>query len=301
MRDYYEVLGVSKNATGDEIKKSYRKLALKFHPDRNQGNAEAEAKFKEISEAYAVLSDDEKKKQYDMFGNSGFHQKYSQEDIFRNTDFGQVFQEFDLGGDIFSRIFGSMGGGYAGAGRGRGGFGDGRQMKGQDVEFNLDVSFEEAFHGAKRPVNFSLSDGTTVNLSVTVPKGAKEGTKLRVAGKGARAPIPQGKPGDLYVNIVVTPHPKFKRNGDDIEVDVPVKISEGLLGTSKEVLTLDGTKKIKVPRGVKPGTKLRLRELGFPTAQGSRGDFYAVISYEVPDSLSTEQVSRIEELAKIGL
>jgi len=301
MRDYYEVLGVSKNATGEEIKKSYRKLALKFHPDRNQGNADAEAKFKEISEAYAVLSDDEKKKQYDMFGNSGFHQKYSQEDIFRNTDFGQVFQEFDLGGDLFSRIFGSMGGGYAGAGRGRGGFGQGQQMKGQDVEFNLDVTFEDAFHGAKRPVHFSLNDGTSVSLSVTVPKGAKEGTKLRVAGKGARSPIPQGKPGDLYVNIVVTPHPKFKRAGDDIETDVPVKISEALLGTSKEVATLDGTKKIKVPRGVKPGTKLRLKELGFPTGHGPRGDFYAVISYEVPDTLSTAQVTQIEELAKIGL
>jgi curved DNA-binding protein len=301
MRDYYEVLGVSKNASADEIKKSYRKLALKFHPDRNQGDSSAEAKFKEISEAYAVLSDDEKKKQYDMFGNSGFHQKYSQEDIFRNTDFGQVFQEFDLGGDIFSRIFGSMGGAYGGAGRGRGGFGDGRQMKGQDVEFNLDVTFEESFHGAKRPVNFSLNDGTTVNLSVSVPKGAKEGTKLRVAGKGAKAPIPQGKPGDLFVNISVIPHSSFKRTGDDIELDVPVKISEALLGTSKEILTFDGTKKIKVPKSVKPGTKLRLRELGFPTSHGSRGDFYAVISYEVPESLSTEQVSKIEDLARMGL
>jgi curved DNA-binding protein len=300
MRDYYEVLGVSKNSNADEIKKSYRKLALKYHPDRNQGSADAESKFKEISEAYAVLSDPEKKRQYDMVGSSGFHQRYSQEDIFRNTDYGSVFEEFDLGGDIFSRIFGSMGGGPAGR-RGAGGFGGARQMKGQDVDINLEITFEEAFQGAKRPVNFSLSDGSSVSLSISIPKGTKEGTKLRVSGKGAKSPYPNGMAGDLYVTICVLPHPKFKRSGDDIEIEVPVKISEALLGTHKEVETFDGSKKIKIPAGVKPGTKLRLKELGFFSQNGQRGDFFATIAYDIPPSLSKEQKQEIEKLAKVGL
>lgn len=300
MRDYYEVLGVSKSSNADEIKKSYRKLALKYHPDRNQGSADAESKFKEISEAYAVLSDPEKKRQYDMVGSSGFHQRYSQEDIFRNTDYGSVFEEFDLGGDIFSRIFGSMGGGAAGR-RGAGGFGGARQMKGQDVDISVEITFEEAFRGAKRPVNFSLSDGSSVSLSISIPKGTKEGTKLRVSGKGAKSPYPSGAAGDLYVTISVLPHPKFKRSGDDIEIEVPVKISEALLGTHKEIETFDGSKKIKIPSGVKPGTKLRLKELGFFSQTGQRGDFFATIAYDIPPSLSKEQKQEIEKLAKVGL
>ena len=300
MRDYYEVLEVKKGTSEDEIKKSYRKLALKYHPDRNQGNADAEAKFKEISEAYAVLSDPEKKKQYDMFGNSGFHQRYSQEDIFRNTDFGRVFEEFDLGGDVFSRIFGSMGG-FGSGHRGTSGFGGSRQMKGQDVEYTVEVTFEDCFQGAKRPINFSLNDGSKVNLNITVPKGVKDGTKLRISGKGARSGIPGGPSGDLYVNIKLLSHPKFRRVGDDIEMDVPIKISEALLGTSKQILTLDGEKKIKIPSNVKPGTKLRLKDLGFSTAGQSRGDLYAVIAYELPPSLTEEQRDLAVKLAEVGL
>lgn len=303
MADYYKTLGVEKGASNDEIKKSYRKLALQFHPDRNKGDKKAEERFKEISEAYAVLSDDQKRKQYDSFGDKRFHQQYSQEDIFRNTDFGQVFNEFDLGGglgDIFGRIFGGAGG-FPGGGP-RGGFGGGAGgMKGQDVEYPLRVSFHEAFNGGERQLSFKLSDGTARQLKVRIPKGAKDQGRLRVAGKGAESPY-GGPPGDLIVVLEVTPHPNFERDGDDILARVPLKISEALLGTSKDVETMDGVKKVKIPEGVKAGTKVRLKNLGFPKAgQSARGDFYAVVDIQMPQKLTDSQKSAALALQEVDL
>jgi curved DNA-binding protein len=313
--DYYKTLGVEKGASGDDIKKAYRKLALQYHPDRNKGDKKAEEKFKEISEAYAVLSDDQKRKQYDSFGDKRFHQQYSQEDIFRNTDFGQVFSEFDLGGgglgDIFSRIFGGQAGGFGaggfqgfgpGGGRSaRGGFGGGAAMKGQDVEYPLRISFNEAFHGGERQLSFQLSDGTARQLKVRIPKGAKDGGRLRVAGMGAESPY-GGPAGDLIVVLEMTPHPSFERDGDDILSRVPLKISEALLGASKDVETMDGVKKVKIPEGVKPGTKVRLKNLGFPKAgQASRGDFYAVVDIQMPQKLTDSQKSAALALQNVDL
>ncbi len=300
MADYYKTLGVEKGASADEIKKSYRKLAMKHHPDRNKGDKASEEKFKEISEAYAVLSDDEKKKQYDAFGDSRFHQQYSQEDIFRNTDFGQVFNDFDMGGgmgDIFSRIFGGAGGA-----RGFEGFGGGRGMpKGQDVEFPLTVSFHEAFQGGERPVNFKLSDGTHRQLKVRVPKGARNGGKLKVGGMGAPSPH-GGQAGDLFVILEVAPHPTMERDGDDILVHLPLKISEALLGASKDVETMDGIKKVKIPDGVKPGTKVRLKGLGFPIAgKDKRGDFYVVVDLAIPQKLTDVQKDAALALQNVDL
>ncbi len=305
MADYYKTLGLEKGSTADEIKKAYRKLALQYHPDRNKGDKKSEERFKEISEAYAVLSDDQKRKQYDSFGDQRFHQQYSQEDIFRNTDFGQVFSEFDLGGagglgDIFGRIFGGQAGGFQGfSGGGRGGFGG--QMKGQDVEYPLKVSFHEAFGGGERQLRFSLSDGTSRELKVRIPKGAKDQSRLRVAGKGAESPY-GGTAGDLIVVLEVQPHPTFERDGDDILARVPLKISEALLGTSKDVETMDGVKKVKIPEGVKPGTKVRLKNLGFPKAgQPSRGDFYAVVDIQMPQKLTDSQKSAALALQNVDL
>lgn len=313
MSDYYKTLGLAKGASNDEIKKSYRKLALQYHPDRNKGDKAAEDKFKEISEAYAVLSDDEKRRQYDAFGDSRFHQQYSQEDIFRNTDFGSVFQDFDMGGldGIFSRIFGGAAGGggggfgggpFAGAAGARGGRrGAAAQMKGQDVEFPLQIGFAEAFSGGERAVNFRLGDGTERALKVRIPKGAKDGGRLRVAGMGA--PSPYGGPsGDLFVILQVAPHPHLTRDGDDIVVHVPLKISEALLGTSREVETLDGVKRVKIPAGVKPGTKVRLRGLGFPhTGKETRGDFHVIVDFEVPSHLTPAQKSAVAALQEVDL
>lgn len=296
MADYYEKLGVKKGASDDEIKKSYRKLAMKYHPDRNPGDKAAEDKFKDISEAYAVLTDDEKRKQYDMFGDQKFHQNFSQEDIFRGADFRNIFTDagFD-GSDIFSRIFG------AGFGGGRGGFGGGQAPKGQDVEYPVTISFQDSFKGADRLISFRLSDGTSRELTIKVPAGVRDGGKLRVVGKGAASPY-GGPAGDLYVVISIAEHPQYSRSGDDIEGKISLKLSEALLGCSKDVETLDGSKKIKVPAGVKPGTKIRLKHLGFPVPGKSiRGDFYAVVEYDVPNKLSSQQIELVTSLAEAGL
>lgn len=297
MSDYYELLGVKKGASDDEIKKSYRKLAMKFHPDRNPGNKQAEDKFKQISEAYAVLTDPEKRRQYDTFGDQKFHQNFSQEDIFRGTDFRNIFTDagFD-GSDIFSRIFGA---GFGG-GPGRGGFGGG-PVKGQDIEYAITISFNDAFKGADRHVSFRMNDGTSRDLTIKIPAGVREGGKLRVAGKGANSPY-GGPAGDLYIVISIAAHPTYTRVGDDIEGKISLKLSDALLGCSKDVETLDGVKKIKIPASVKPGTKIRLKGLGFPQPGSStRGDFYAVIDYEVPEKLSSVQMDLVKSLAEAGL
>jgi curved DNA-binding protein len=316
--DYYKTLGVEKGSSADEIKKAYRKLALKFHPDRNKGDKGAEEKFKEISEAYAVLSDDDKRKQYDQFGDAKFHQQYSQEDIFRNTDFGSIFREFNMGGgggggfeSIFGRIFGmgGMGGGRGGFGGGadafegfQPGMGRGPAPKGQDIEYPITVSFHEAFHGGERQISFRLSDGSQRQLKVKIPKGAKNGAKLRVGGKGIESPY-GGEAGDLFIVINVAPHPSFVRNGNDIEAKVPLKISEALLGTAREVETMDGVKKVKIPAGMKPGKQIRLKGLGFPVSGkgDERGDFYVVVDLQVPESLSPAQKAAVESLQELDL
>ena len=304
MADYYDTLGIKKGASEDEIKKSYRKLAMKFHPDRNPGNKTAEDKFKKISEAYAVLSDSEKRRQYDMFGDQKFHQNFSQEDIFRGADFRNIFTDagFD-GADIFSRIFGSGFGGQGFGGQGFGGRGGFQQqhMKGQDIEYPLTISFHEAFKGSDRHVNFSLTDGSSRDLTIKIPAGVSDGGKLRVAGKGIPSPH-GGPPGDLYVLISVATHPTFIRSGNDIEGTLRLKLSEALRGCAKDVETMDGPKKIKVPAGVKPGTKIRLKNLGFPMPGKSlRGDFFVVVEYEVPETLSAHQLVAVDRLAEVGL
>ncbi len=300
MADYYKILGVEKGASTDDIKKSYRKLALKYHPDRNKGDKAAEDKFKEISEAYAVLSDDDKRKQYDAFGDSRFHQQYSQEDIFRGADFGSVFQDFDMRGmeGLFGKIFGG-GGGFD---MRQGGFSRGRgAMKGQDIDYPLAIGFHEAFAGGERSISFQLSDGSQRSLKVRIPKGAKDGSRLKIAGQGAPSPY-GGEPGDLFVKLSVTPHHALERDGDDINYKAALKISDALLGTSLDVETLDGIKRVKIPAGVKPGTKVRLKGLGFPVAgRSDRGDFYVVVDLEIPKDLTPSQRAVAESLRNLDL
>lgn len=296
MADYYKTLGVQKGASDDDIKKSYRKLAVKYHPDKNPGDKAAEEQFKQISEAYAVLSDNEKRKQYDAYGDARFHQQYSQEDIFRGADFHNIFGDagFDAS-DIFSRIFGA---GFGGGG-GRAGFGG--PQKGQDLEYPISIGFQEAYTGSERQISFRLSDGSTRDFTVRIPAGVRDGGRLRVAGKGG--PGHGGGPtGDLFVVVSVAAHPDFVRSGDNIEGKLALKLSEALLGCSKEVNTLDGKKRIKTPAGVKPGTKIRLKDLGFQVpGKKTRGDFYAVVEYEIPDNFTSQQQQVITALAEAGL
>ncbi len=292
--DYYQVLGLKKSASPDEIKRAYRKLAVKYHPDKNPGNKEAEEKFKEINEAYAVLSDPQKKAQYDQFGSAGFHQRFSQEDIFRGFDVGDLFKDAGFGtDDIFSRIFG---GGFH-----RGGFayGGGRR-RGEDFTMELAVTFREAFTGCEKRVAF-MRDGKREELSVKVPAGVDTGARLRVHGKGGEG-AGGGPSGDLYLTVKVGRDPHFEREGDDIIVERQIKFTEAALGTSLDVATLEGTKRIQVPAGIQPGTKIRLTGLGFPrVGKAGRGDFYVRVGVRVPEQLTATQRELLAELAKKGL
>ncbi|GFE57008.1 DnaJ C-terminal domain-containing protein [Geobacter sp. AOG1] len=296
-KEYYEVLGVKKGASAEEIKKAYRKLAVKYHPDKNPGNKEAEERFKEINEAYAVLSDPQKKGQYDQFGSAGFHQRFSQEDIFRGFDVGDIFKDAGFStDDIFSRIFG---GGFQQRGGGFG-FGGSRRSKGEDYSMELEVSFREAFSGCDKRVAFSRN-GQREELSVKVPAGVESGARLRVQGKGG-AGSGGGPAGDLYLDIKVGSDPQFNREGDDIVVERLLRFSEAALGTSLEVSTLEGTKRIKVPAGIQPGTKIRLKGLGFPRmGKGARGDLFVRVNVQVPEQLTGTQRELLEQLAGKGL
>lgn len=293
-KDYYEILGLKKGASPEEIKKAFRKLAIKFHPDKNPGDKKAEDRFKEINEAYAVLSDPEKKSQYDQFGSTGFHQRYSQEDIFRGFNANDIFKEFNLGSDdVFSRIFG-MGGGF------RQGGGRSMSRKGQDFEMELPLSFLEAFSGGDKRVSFSR-EGRSEEVSVKIPAGIDSGARLRLTGKGG-AGIGGGPNGDIYLNIVVRPDQKYSREGNDIITTQQIPFSQACLGGSLDVATLDGAKRIKTPAGIQPGTRIRLKGLGFPEAgRSGRGDFYVLLQVKVPETLSAGEKKLIEELAKSGL
>ena len=241
-KDYYNILGVSKSASVEEIKKAYRKLALKYHPDHNKGDKEAEARFKDLSEAYAVLSNPEKKKQYDMFGAEGFQNRFSQEDIFRGFDFGSIFSEFGFGGggrsqNIFSQMFGGAGGPGQRHYRTGGFRGQNRAMKGQDLLYELPLTLEELFETNSKIISYQL-DGRQETVSVKIPAGIAAGRKLRLQGKGQAGPY-GGPAGDLYVKIRVLDHPVFRRENDDLYLKQIISFSDAVLGTEIEVSTID--------------------------------------------------------------
>ncbi|OEU75498.1 MAG: integrase, partial [Desulfuromonadales bacterium C00003068] len=226
--DYYATLGVDKSASDPEIKKAYRKLAVKYHPDKNAGDKKAEERFKEISEAYAVLSDTEKKQQYDQFGDSGFHQRYSQEDIFRGADFGDIFGGGG-GDDIFSQLFGGGRGGQRRPNYQR------QPAKGQDYVMRLNIPFRQAVSGGERMVNYQ-HNGQTEKIQVRIPIGIETGQKLRVSGKGGPSQS-GGKTGDLLLEITVDKDPNFTRDINNLTVQVVVPFTGLCLGTSATVTT----------------------------------------------------------------
>ncbi len=294
-KDYYATLGVAKGDDADTIKKAYRKLAIKHHPDKNPGDKKAEEKFKEITEAYAVLSDKEKRQQYDQFGDSGFHQRYSQEDIYRNFNANDMFRDFGFGSeDIFGRLFGGAGG--------RGGFPGGRPqpVKGQDYVMHISIPFRLAVEGGKKRVEFRGEQGLE-NLQITIPAGIESGKKLRVPGKGGQSPS-GGPAGNLFLEIKVDPDATFTREDRNLFVKVRIPFSGACLGLSVEVPTLKGNKRIKVPAGIQSGGKIRLKGYGVPAKKGhTAGDLYAIIEVEVPDKLNVEQKALLKELQKAGL
>lgn len=315
-KDYYAILGVGKDSTQEEIKKAYRKLALKYHPDRNKGNPRAEERFKEINEAYAVLSDEEKRRQYDMFGAEGFQQRFSQDDIFRNFDFGSIFGDMGFGGDDFiSRIFG--GGGrdstfFGGRSErrhhtGPSGFDfsrgsrSARGQKGTDLTTEITITLEESITGTEKLITYRTGEKLE-RISVKIPAGIEDGKRLRLSGKGQ--PSPWGGPaGDLFVRIHIAPHPQFRREKNDLYLKKHVKLTEAILGTEVSVPTLNGkTYKLKVPPGTQGHTKMRLKGKGVPKLNGyGRGDMYVEIIVDIPKNLTMDQKKLIKTLAQQGI
>ncbi|MBU2512706.1 DnaJ domain-containing protein [bacterium] len=312
--DYYSILGVNKSATKADIKKAYKKLAMKFHPDKNKGEKQAEEKFKKINEAYAVLSDDNKRQQYDNFGAEGFSNRFSQEDIFKGFDFGNIFEEFGLGGDIFSTIFGGGGRGKPGKGSAYSfNFGGASPFENQthprdagdrgsnlDREVELRLSFEEAIIGGKKSI--SLNSGVGMDrIIISIPPGIEEGKKLKVKGKGNIDQL-TGRRGDLFCRITVSPHPDYKRNGNDLIIEKEVKLTDLVLGGKVDVTTLDNVKiELKIPPLTKNNSFLRIKGKGLANARGIPGNLLVRLSATLPAELDDKQKSLFEKLAKTGL
>ena len=285
-KDYYKVLGVSKEATKDEIKKAYRKLAQKFHPDANEGDKDAESRFKEISEAHAILSNDEKRAEYDQirqFLDSGGRRFYNAPGGGGNVrvNIGDLFgQPGAAGADT---IFEDLLGGF--------GFRQRGPMRGEDLETETRLDFEDAING----VTVTLPQGGKVKI----PPGVGDGSRIKVGGRGAASPN-GGPPGDLYVRVRVEPHPVFARGKDgDLVVNLPVTFTEAALGAKVEVPTLDGSVTVKIPAGTPNGKTLKVRGRGGPRPRGGHGDLLVKVQVQVPAKLSRQEKDLLEKFAEV--
>lgn len=316
-KDYYAILGVSKTASPEEIKKQFRKLALKYHPDRNPGDKQAEAKFKEISEAYEVLSDSEKRAKYDQFGQywqqagqGGWSGSSGTGVDFGNFDFSQYgnFEEFinellgrfsTSGNTSSSRTYSyntsaNRGSNYS---SNFGGFGDfegfGNQKVATDREATIRLSLSEAFNGVTKRLNLGNE-----MVDVRIPPGAKPGSRIRVRGKGQPSPYNQTR-GDLYLNVEIQPHTFFQFEGDNLACEVPITPDEAVLGASIEVPTPDGLVTMKVPPGICSGQTLRLRGKGWSLPKGGRSDQLVHIMIATPTQISAKEREYYEQIRTI--
>jgi len=297
-RDYYEVLGVSKNASDDEIKKAYRKLAIKYHPDKNPGNKEAEEKFKEVSEAHEVLSDKQKRARYDQFGHAGVNGGAAG----GGNPFGAGGNPFGGGtysfnGQTFNFDFGGMGGSgdplsdIIGAMFGFGGQGQRRPRRGADYRTQVTIDFKDAIFGTERSITV---EGKTIKIKI--PAGIDDGQAIRLSGRGGEAPEKGGTKGDLYVTIRVKPHKTLTREGAIILSEEKVSMVDAALGTEIEIETVDGPITMKVPAGTQSGTPFKLSGHGVPfRADGDRGPHIVTIIVETPKNLSKKQKELLEE------
>lgn len=315
-RDYYKILGVSKNASKEDIKKAYRSLARKYHPDLNPDDKMAEEKFKELQEAHEVLSDEEKRKTYDMFGSAEF--RPGGQTTWRRagdpggSSYQYTYSSKDFPGfeDIFKDIFGFRGDPRARRGTGRG-TGDvfrdifsyasrKKPTKGRDLEYQIEIDFNTAIKGGVRDISISrqkLNNVITEKLSVKIPPGVATGSKIRVQGKGESGG--RGDKGDLYLRIKVKPHPMFKRKQDDIYLELPITYYEAALGKQVDVPTIDGTAKVSIPSGVQNGTKLRLKGKGVQNVKTKvRGNQYVEIKIVMPDNIKESDKEIFEKLAE---
>jgi DnaJ-class molecular chaperone len=292
-KDYYQILGVTRTAAQDEIKSSYRKLARKYHPDVNPGDKKAEEKFKEINEAYEVLSDPKKRELYDRLGPNWkagveFTPPPGWENLRVNFgDFGFGGSGFGGFSDFFETLFGNL------RGRPATKESENRPAPGPDVESEITLTLEEAHRGGTRRV--TLASGKS--LEVKIPAGVREGSVIRLAGQGD-AGRGRSRPGDLYLKVRVQPHPVFEVSGDDVLVDVPIAPWEAVLGTTIRVPTLDGTAEVTVPAGSQGGQKLRLRGQGLNRRRGDRGDLFVRLKIVVPPSPTSSERRLFEQLAR---
>jgi curved DNA-binding protein len=283
--DYYEVLGVPRDADQDAIRRAYRKLAREYHPDVNS-DSDAEERFKELGEAYEVLSDADKRERYDRLGARWREAEReapeeSFEDFFADQGFGYGTR-VEFGDDLFEALFGARGGRAGGP------------LRGRDREALLELSLEDALAGGRRR-RLTL-DGREV--SVNFPAGVRDGQLIRLAGQGAegRGGAP---PGDLFLRVALKPHPRFRRRGDhDLDVDLPITPSEAALGTTVAVETPTGTARVRVPAGSSSGRRLRLRGRGLPKRGGQTGDLHAIVKIVVPKELSDRERELYEQLAE---
>jgi DnaJ-class molecular chaperone len=312
-KDYYATLGVSKTASNDDIKRAYRKLARKYHPDLNPGDKVAETKFKEINEANEVLGDPEKRKKYDELGAnwrmyenaqpsgagagpSGWPYSGGGSASYRTMTPDEVQEMFGGGADPFSSFFHTFFGGAEGAPGGRA-----RVRRGQDVDYAVDLTLEEAFAGTSRRISTSRN-GSDRKVEVRIPAGINDGARVRAAGEGEPAP-PGGTSGDLYLHVHVLPHDRFERRGADLYVKVSVPLTIAVLGGEVSVPVLGGSSlRLKVPELTPAGRIFRLRRHGMPVVGKSieRGDLYATVEIEIPSKLSSEERTHYEALKKLA-
>ena len=317
-KDYYQTLGVTKSASEDEIRKAFRKLARKYHPDVAKNKTEAEEKFKEINEAYEVLSDPEKRKKYDTLGanwnrQGGFEPPPGwQGGRFKQGGAGNAY-EFRFGGtgfsDFFEQFFGARGGNRGGfspfeqeedlsGGTGRRGF----AQRGNDIEGDIMVSLDEVLQGSVRPVSFQQANRQTGqtethSFRVKIPQGVQEGQLIRVAGKGESG-IGGGGAGDLYLRVRYAKHPDFRVRGSDLYYDLELAPWEAVLGTTARVPALDGNISLRIPPGTNNGQQLRVRGRGLPSRNGERGDFFVVAAIQIPAQIRPDERELWEQLAK---
>jgi curved DNA-binding protein len=317
-RDYYEVLGVARDAKPEAIKKAYRALARKYHPDVNPDDKSAEAKFKEVQQAYDILSDSEKRAQYDRYGDAAFEGMAAAgprtgasnftfrfgEPGFENIDFSEFFgntarggaghagaavdEEEPAGGGLFEDLLGRMRTGRSG----------GRPRTGRGMEAHLTIPFLTAVRGGETTIELQRGEGKTETLVVKIPPGVETGSKLRLKGRGE--PGAKGTPpGDLTIRLTVQSHPYFRREGRDLLVDVPITVGEAILGARIDVPAPDGQKSLTIPAGSSSGQKLRLRGQGVP-ASGSltAGDLFVVLKIIVPKGIDAESRHLIEEFSQ---
>ncbi len=297
-RDYYEVLGIDRSASEAELKRAFKKLARTYHPDVNPGNAKAEERFKEISEAYAVISDPEKRRKYDAMGHAAFGggspwgggAPPGMEDILR---------EFGLG-DIFGGVFGGARGGAA-----RGGFHAQHQAprRGQDVNYSMEIGFDDSLKGLNTTITVPKTTNengkiqhTTERIQVKIPPGVSNGSRIRLAGKG-EVSLNDGPQGDLFIVTKVREHPFFERKGDNLYLELPVSLGEALLGARVEINTFEGVTKMTIPPSTQNGQVFRLSGKGAPKLKGSgKGDLFVRIQVLLPDQMDEESKEIVREL-----